>query len=44
MKKPTISLIWIVVAVLAIGLIPVVTKSVTLRETVFIMLMYIALA
>ncbi len=44
MRKPTISLIWIVVAVLAIGLIPVVTKSVTLRETVFVMLMYIALA
>ncbi len=38
------SLAWLVGLLIVIGMLPVITKDVTLRETVFIILMYIALA
>ncbi len=44
MRKPDISLLWVFLIVLAMGLVPIVTNDITLRETIFVMLMYIALA
>ena len=44
MKKPSISLYWLIALILVIGLVPAITGDITLRETVFIILMYIALA
>ncbi len=44
MKKPDISLWWITVAVIVLIVIPVVTKSPILRESVFLILLYMTLA
>lgn len=44
MKKPDISLWWITIAVIVLIVIPVVTKSPILRESVFLILLYMTLA
>ena len=44
MKKPDISLWWITIAVIVLIAIPVVTKSPILRESVFLILLYMTLA
>jgi len=44
MRKPGISVIWIILLILAVGIIPALTGNIILRETVFLILLYIALA
>jgi branched-chain amino acid transport system permease protein len=44
MKRPNVSLYWVVALLIVLGIIPAITGDITLRESVFIVLMYIALA
>ncbi len=44
MRKPEISMIWVVLLIIIVGLIPALTGNISLREIVFLMLLYIALA
>ena len=44
MRKPEVSLIWIVVLTALIGILPAATGNIILRETIFIILLYISLA